>query len=217
MNTALMKVMDDWGYYLLPKSHAGSPGYGGVMVAMRQTPTELHYDPEIMQVRLADHGDVAWTSLTFYAALNGLSAVLPGRVIIIDRFDKHVEFFTFGAVVEEHRGLHEVIFVLTSDIPVLMDTGEDSNVGDHLTYACEALLARQQAQRLGECHSEKESNATRLDAAGLYQTSLTEAINRLKRTPGLCAGSRGICASLNDEMTWQITQGKWKTANRDGG
>jgi hypothetical protein len=33
---SLLGLMKDWGYYLLPRSHPDSPGYSGLLVAIRE-------------------------------------------------------------------------------------------------------------------------------------------------------------------------------------
>jgi hypothetical protein len=38
--------MENQGYYLLPKFHPHSPGYTGLLVAIRERPTGMHFDPE---------------------------------------------------------------------------------------------------------------------------------------------------------------------------
>jgi hypothetical protein len=211
--SSLLKTMEDWGYYLMPKAHADSPGYGGVLIAMRQTPTEQHYDPELLELRLADQSEASWTSLIFYSSLNGAHEVLPGRVIVIDRFDKHIEFFTFGATVEEIRGLHDVVFALTSDAPVLMLTGEDDNIGDQIAYEAEGLLARRQALQVRHVSPILPASAHGHSATMLYQISLEETIKRFERIPMMKMAGRGVYAELQRERQWLMNSGNWLTAN----
>ncbi len=211
--SAWLKTMKDWGYYLLSKPHPDSPGYGGVLVAMRQAPTQQHFDPELLELRLVDQSEASWTTLTFYSALNGSHEVLPGRVIVIDRFDKHVEFFTFGAIVEEIRGLHDVVFALTSEAPVLMLTGEDDNIGDQIAYEAEALLAHHQAQRIRSAGLSSTTTAHAHSATLLYQVCLDETIKRFERIPMMKMAGRGVYPELLLERQWMNDTGIWKTAN----
>lgn len=92
-----LELMQNWGYYLLPKSHRDSPGYAGLLVAIRQQPTGEHFDPRRLHLRLRDvKGIVEWRTLDWLTPLEASAHACPGRLILRDRFDKSVEFFTFG-------------------------------------------------------------------------------------------------------------------------
>lgn len=204
--------MADWGYYLLPKSHPDSPGFGGVAIAMRQTPTEQHFDPELIELRMIEQSEGTWTTLTFYSSLNGNKEVQPGRIIIIDRFEKHVEFFTFGAMVEEIRGLHDVVFVFTSDAPVLVVTGDTNDPGDQIASEADELLARRQALQMRHVMPGMPVTVHTQFAKNLYQTSLMETIQHYERVAMLKWARPRVYAALLHERARLISEGSWQTA-----
>jgi hypothetical protein len=60
---SILHRMEHWGYYLLPKSHRESPGYTGLLVAIRETPTREHFDPESIRLRIIEEGkETSWAT-----------------------------------------------------------------------------------------------------------------------------------------------------------
>jgi hypothetical protein len=106
--TSVLDEMEDWGYYLLPRAHLHSPGHTGLRIAIRGTPTKLHFDPELVRLRLRDKtGSADWTTLELGSPDQGTRRVCPGRVTVRDRLDKRVHFFTFG----RFRAWRDCVFV----------------------------------------------------------------------------------------------------------
>ena len=67
--------MENWGYYLLPKSHWNSPGYTGLLVAIRADPSRMHYDPQSIRLRLRDkHGEATWMTFGLSASSFGMAS-----------------------------------------------------------------------------------------------------------------------------------------------
>ena len=57
---ALAKLIKGRGFSLLPPPHPGSPGYSGLLVAIRKQPTGERFDPERLILPLRDNGGVDW-------------------------------------------------------------------------------------------------------------------------------------------------------------
>ncbi|MBU0703167.1 MAG: hypothetical protein KKC18_04805, partial [Chloroflexi bacterium] len=117
---SVLELMKNWGYYPLTQSHPGSPGYSGLLVAIRKKPTGKHFDPQTLCLRLRDeYGGAGWKTLSWLSPLKGRGHVCPGAVTLEDRLGKQVEFFTFGGSLEMTSGSGEVDYSLRSPAPVL--------------------------------------------------------------------------------------------------
>ena len=91
--TELLRHMEHWGYDLADPPHPRSPGYGRLLVAIRRTPTEDHYDPEAIQLHLCSaQGPPARTTIHLDTSLDGPARVSAGHVELTDRFNKRRGF-----------------------------------------------------------------------------------------------------------------------------
>jgi hypothetical protein len=135
-------LVRDWGYVLLDPSHADSLGHGGLVVALRHKPTGKHFDPETLYLRLRDRtGTFRGMTLSWTAPPLESGHVCPGRVILADRADKRVEFFTFGGSLERVERPDEVVYTLRSPTPVLELLGQGERISDQLAFETESLLS----------------------------------------------------------------------------
>jgi hypothetical protein len=108
----------DLGYQLLPRTHRDSPGGSGLVVALRKEPTGKHFDPKAIRVRLRDvHGVAKQRSLSLLSQAPDSDRVCPGRVILTDRMDKRVEFFTFGGSLQVISAPDAQVYALRSSAP----------------------------------------------------------------------------------------------------
>jgi hypothetical protein len=130
---AVLEVVRDLGYQLLPQTHRHSPGGSGLLVAIRREPTGKHYDPTTMHLRLRDvHGMAKQRSLSLLSPGPDSDRVCPGRVILSDRLDKGVEFFAFGGSLEVIPAPDAQVYVLHSPAPILALVAEEETVADLL-------------------------------------------------------------------------------------
>jgi hypothetical protein len=67
--SSLLRQVAGWGYYLLPRSHPHSPGHPGLLIAIRQKPTEKHFDPQSILQRYEKAPALRHSFPRFYAAL----------------------------------------------------------------------------------------------------------------------------------------------------
>ncbi|MDH4138431.1 MAG: hypothetical protein OEW09_17190, partial [Anaerolineae bacterium] len=146
---SILQVMENWGYYLLPKPYPHSPGYTGLLVAIRKIPTEKHFDPQTIRLRLRDKYDQAkWTTLWLHSPqelpIKASVHVCPGEVMLRDRTDKRVDFFVFGGSLEAVSVPGETVYSLRSPAPILWLTDDPETVPDQLASETQVLIGELQ-------------------------------------------------------------------------
>jgi hypothetical protein len=203
--------MDNWGYYLLPGHHPNSPGHSGLLVAIREHPTRMHYDPETIQLRFADQTDDHWETLTLHSNMNSSRRVMAGRIIISDRVDKRVEFFCYGATIETVTTPHEVIYTMGSTAPVLELTDRTDSTANLIAAEAESIIATWRAESgLGE-----EDAFTTLAGSEpliLYGLTIRALVRHYARWKGLRDGHRLTYDTLIGERKWVQESGFWVNA-----
>jgi hypothetical protein len=138
---SVLELMKDWGYYPMAKPHPDSPGYEGLLVAIRREPTGTHFDPQAMHLRLRDeYGLASWRTLSWLSPFESSGRVCPGMVTLHDWSDKRVYFFTFGGSLEPTPGVDVMVYELRSPAPVLEFSGRDETVPHQLGSEMEELL-----------------------------------------------------------------------------
>ena len=108
-----LQRLETFGYTTLPRPHADSPGYGGLLVVLRKEPTG--HEPETIQLRLHEWGDKT-NRVKLRADLDqSLSHVVcPGRIVVRSRQEREVTFYTFGGSLESEILSGETVFSLRS-------------------------------------------------------------------------------------------------------
>lgn len=181
----LIHQMENWGYYLLPRSHPHSPGHSGLLVAIRETPTEMHFDPESMRLRLVDeHDGVDWVTLSLQWFFRGSRRVFPGRVILRDRTDKRVEFFAFGGSLEVTHIPGETVYSLQAPAPILEITGPLETIPDQLAFETEVLLGEMEA-RWRPNEEQFTQRVTQVDPLEFYTASIQSILVRYRQSQPL--------------------------------
>lgn len=206
---SVIHQMENWGYYLLPKQHPHSPGYTGLLVAIRQTPTEMHFDPESMRLKLKDEDDaVNWTTLRLRLSFRGSRRVFLGRVILCDRIDKRVEFFAFGGSLEATHIPGEMVYSLRSSAPVLRITGAPESIPDQLAFETEVVLGELEAR----WRPNEDGFARRLaqvDPLQFYLASLHSILARYEHSQALRETFHDLYNALLKEKCWLMEAGQW--------
>lgn len=207
----LANQMEHWGYFLLPKVRVHCPGYSGLLVAMRETPTQAHFDPEVMRVRYADQSDAGWATIKLHSALEDGRHVLAGRIIVSDRVDKRVEFFTFGSSITVETTPHEVIYSVTSTAPILELTDDTENTANQIASEAEGVIAVCKAS-YAQHDDQVEAKFAVADPMALYVTALRLLIRHYERRQSLREGHHLTYAILTEERKWLLENGQWQTA-----
>lgn len=139
-----LQRLETFGYYMLPRPHAESPGYSGLLAVLRQMPQG--HEPEKIQLRLHE-----WNGKTTVVNLHAdvdptLSHVVcPGRMVIRSRREQEATFFTFGGTLESEALSGEAVYSLRSAAPVLELLPQSETVTNLLAEETEALFARTEA------------------------------------------------------------------------
>ncbi len=207
---SLLELMRDWGYYLLPQSHHDSPGYTGMLVAIREQPTGKHFDPKALYLPLRDEGVAKWTKLRWSSPPTDSNHVCPGRVILSDRVDKLVEFFTFGGSLEVASGAGEMVCSLRSPAPVLELIAQQETIPDQLASETEALMGKIKAKwKLGDKGFNRR--LAEVDPLQFYLATLQSILLQYERSPTLEEIYHKCRDALLREKEWLVAKDLWPT------
>ncbi|MGB8646745.1 MAG: hypothetical protein WCF84_16005 [Anaerolineae bacterium] len=201
--------MEHWGYHLLEQVHSYSPGYTGLMVAIRSMPTRQHYDPEMVRLSLLTlPGQVEEATLNLFTRLDGLRPVCAGLIVLTDRKNKQESFFSFGATVESTIAPGEVIYIVRSTAPILWLTKGGETVADQLAAEFGRLIAEMRALS----HKSDPDFFARLAAVeplALYTAGIASILADYERVVELRESYPDLHTLLHDEKSWLTERGLW--------
>ena len=201
--------MEKWGYYLLPKPHPHCFGHTGLLVAIRETPTEQHFDPELIHLRLGAKNSVSrLVKLKLKPAFSSPRHICPGRVVLHDRIDKRVHFFTFGGSLEIISASDETIYFLQSPGSILEITGEPRSAPDQLAFELEALLGKYQA-KWGSDDNGFACRLTQIEPCQFYLAGLQTILRRYQQHRPLRRRYFEFYTALLQEKKWLANTGQW--------
>lgn len=205
---AALKAIDSLGYRLLPPAHRDGPGGGGLLIAIRSEPTRRHFDPMTIHLRLQDRrGAAKWRSLSLHSPEPDSDRVCPGRLILSDRSDKCVEFFTFGGSLQVILSQRACLYELCSPAPILELVSEDSIAGQ-LAAETESLLGQLEVRW---AYDEEGFNRRLVEIAPLqfYVGTLYSLLEQYEHCHSLEETYRELCGVLQHEKAWLATQRLW--------
>lgn len=207
---SILKHIEGWGYRALSKPHADSPGYSRLLVAIRKKPTGEHFDSERLRLRLRDsQGDVRWGVASWRMPVKEADRVCPGPVILYDRYDKQVEFFTFGSSLEVILEPDILVYGFESRAPILELTASEETISDQLAYEAEALMAELEERWEEEHGAGFEQRLTEIDPLSLYVPILNAILLRYSDAHALRRAYRRFYEALKRERDWLNTQDIW--------
>jgi len=207
--TQLLHQVEKWGYYQLPRSHPHSPGYTGLLVAIREAPTERHFDPEKIRLQILDEDGIP-QRMTFGLEqhLAKSRQVCTGRVILQDRRDKEVEFFTFGGSIESVSVPGETVYSLRSTAPILQLTDEGESIPNLLAAETEVLIAKQRVR----WRADDEGFGMQLAQVGplqFYVATVSSLLACAEQTSVLPNEIAELYTVLCKERSWLEETGQW--------
>jgi hypothetical protein len=211
---SILHLMENWGYYLLPQSHPESPGYTGLLVAIRKNPTEKHFDPQTIRLRLRNKYDQAkWTALWLHSPqelpLEASIHICPGKVILRDRTDKRANFFVFGGSLEAVSVPGETVYSIRSPAPILKLTDDPESVPDQLASETEALISELEVK----WGANEEGFARRLaqvDPLQFYLATLQAILARYERDHHILEETfHEFYLALRNEKRRLMDRGQW--------
>jgi len=207
--TSLARMMARWGYYLAPDRHPYAPGRHMLLIAMREIPTEMHFDPEVIQLRMGETGDsLNWSTIRLKSPLCGQRQAGLGRIIVSDRVDKRIEFFTYGATIEAVHGHNEVVYALRSPAPILAIDPELQDFSAELAFETEVIVA----EALAKWHGNESGFARRLsqlEPARCYIAAIHSILGHYQRNRRLRDGFHLFYAALCKEVEQLAALGFW--------
>jgi hypothetical protein len=206
---SVLHRMENQGYYLLPKFHPHSPGYTGLLVAIRERPTGMHFDPESIHLRLRDiQGVASRLTLDLRTPFKHPRHICPGRVILRDRIDKRVEFFAFGGSLEAASVPGEMVYSLHSPAPILEITEPPESIPDQLAFETEAMIGELQA-RWGSNDRGFARRLAQVDPLQFYLASLHSIFLRYGQSQALQESFHNLYDALLREKRWLTEAGWW--------
>jgi hypothetical protein len=207
----IFNIMTAEGYHLLDRLHAHSPGYAGLLVAIRNTPTRQHFDPEAIELCLSEPNQkVRPVKLTLTLSFTGVRQVYPGKIILHDRIDKRVYFFVYGGTLEAASRNGATIYVLRSPAPILVMSNGLASVPEQLASKTEAFLAEMHA-RWGQNDQGFIQYLTQADPLWLYAAIIRSILNTYQQKPSLRESYHALYETLLSEKEWLIQLGQWST------
>ena len=200
--------MEQWGYYLLPKSHPESLGYTGLLVAVREKPTEMHFDPESLRIRFRHDNQAQWETHGLKPPFEKSRFVCPGRVILRDRKKKEVEFFTFGGSLQTLSVPAETVYSLRSPAPILAITDMLESPADQFAFDTEVMLARFEA-KWGLNEEGFERRLAQVNATQFYLANFHAILLRYEKSRILREQHHHFYYMLLKEKKWLEDANEW--------
>jgi hypothetical protein len=209
---SVLALIENWGYYPLPKSHPDSPGYSGLLVAIREQPTGQHFDPQTLHLRLRDeHGLARWRTLSWLSPLEAATGhACPGLVTLRDRSGKRVDFFTFGGTLEVTSAPGEIVYALRSPAPVLELTAHDDAVPDQLASEVELLMGEME-ERWGLDEQGYDRRVAAVEPFQFYLAALQSILFHYEHAQVLEKAYHQLYDVLRQEKERFIENGMWPT------
>jgi hypothetical protein len=205
----LLNQIENWGFYLLPKSHRNSLGHTGLLVAIREHPTDAHFDPETLHVRILDEDGVPeWTRFGLEWHYQKSCRVCAGRVILRDRKKKKVEFFTFGGSLESFAVSDEIVYSLRSSAPIIHVVEKPETPGDAFVFETEVQLAKLRARWSGD-DADVYRRMGQADPLKLYLASVDAVLTQLNNAPQMSGHQAELEKTLREERHWLEHMGQW--------
>jgi hypothetical protein len=203
------ELVKDWGYTLLDPLHPDSPGFGGLVVAIRAKPTGKHFDPQVLHLHLCNSkGEAGGMALSWIAPQPASHHLCPGRVFLTDRVDKRVQFFTFGGSLEMTMRPDQVIYTLRSPAPFLELLGQEDKIPDQLAFETESLLSRAMVQ-WGQDEHGFERCLGEVDPLRFYTAVLHSLLLRHKEVEAMETVYPELDDAFLSEKRWLKAQGLW--------
>jgi hypothetical protein len=130
------------GFLLVNGSTPSAPGGAQLIVALRDVPTLVHFDPEIVQHWQVSQGKGVIVDVTRSTPMPVRHPFSWGTIRTTDRLDVYNSFLTFGGEVTADRvDDHQIVFVYRSPGPIARWTGH-SQEADPLAGGIGAFFAR---------------------------------------------------------------------------
>ena len=201
--------VDNWGYLPLPPTHPESPGYTGLLIAMRPVPTGKHFDPEYLHLHIVNtQGRPEQISFTRSPEFTSEQRVTLCEIKITDRYNKAVEFFSFGGWLENAKYAQETIYSLRSSAPIIFLTPHAETAADQLVSEVQVQLNALRAL-WGENEAGFERRLASLSPRVLYEATLRSLLLKYGHSHSLHDTFAAFYKMLTREAEWLKTHDGW--------
>ncbi len=205
----VLEQIENWGFHFLPKSHPHSLGHTGLLVAIRENPTNAHFDPETLYTCvLYDDGVPEWTTFGLKWRHPKSCRVCAGRVILQDRAKNVVEFFTFGGTLESFSATGETAYSLRSPAPIIEVVDRMETPGDAFVFETEVQIAKLHA-RWGVDDVGFSRTLGHADPLELYLASVDAVLAQLNKVPHMGEHRAELDKTLLEERHWLEETSQW--------
>jgi hypothetical protein len=206
----ILRKLHNLGYYLLPRTHADSPGHSGLLVLLHEGPRpDVAFVPHSLQTRIVGQdGTIHWATFEAGTTFPSVRSVVPGKMILRDENGNEVEFFVFGGSLTAGVADGDTVYSFYSRPPVLPVSRTYHNVATHLAVEVEVLLAEQRAALL----TADQAFLGRLvdaDAFRLYLSCLDAILRRYTQVPDLRRHYNDFYHALLAEKGWLQETKQW--------
>ncbi len=209
LNGSAIRRMEGWGYHLLEQIHPHSPGYTGVMIAIRSNPTGHHYDPEMVRLPvLGTTHQVEETTLNLFTRLAEPLQVCMGFIVLADRKNKQEAFFSFGGRLELEIAPGEVVYTISSDAPVLWLTRGGGSVADQLAAEFGRVIGEIRAQA-NKSDQDLFTQIAGIEPLALYSAGIASIFADFERVEELRESYPELHDLLHEEKGWLTDKGLW--------
>lgn len=198
----------DLGYVFYPPLKEAIFGGTRFDVIFHEQPTLRHYDPQSLRCTISRSERIE-TMLIHYATLPDHYRIIAGRIILVDRVNKHIEAFCFGGTLDILRHQQETICIFQSPVSILdLNTYHSSDM--LMSNEVEILIAERRADWDPHHPHDFEMHMAQLDPELLYVSCLETLITKFADHPLLIDPVyREFLHLLQQEKaTWQ-QNGRW--------
>jgi hypothetical protein len=172
------------------------PGPAFLLVALRETPTLLHFDPEAITYWVSEGDRGVLRTLTRQTPLPIDGDFAWGLIRITDRLHVTNEYLTFGGRLRAAAIGGVVIAVFTSPVPILRRGGH-SQAWDPGADNLGAYFARLMVPV--DYTPGFERRVARADPTTRYAAFIADAMDRCRTSPALRAGQPRLWSLLRTE------------------
>lgn len=182
--------------FLASSDFPDRPGPARLLVAMRDTPTFQHYDPEAVEYWVSESGCGTRRTLNRQTRLPIDTEFSWGLVRIVDRLQVTNEYLTFGGRLSADLVDGVAIAVFTSPAPLLRRGGH-SQGWDHGAEALGAFFSR--FLLAVDYAPGFEGRAAQAEPIARYAAFVTDSARRYRASARLRAGHAELWALLQAE------------------
>ena len=163
--------IEDLGYLFIPRKNNHGVGYSRFEAILRSHPTEEHFDPELLRLRVvSEFGGIEYLYINHPRAGDEHYRVCVSHVLLRDRKNKNVNSYAYGGDLRIEVNQDQTTCVLVSPAPIFRMEGIIS-IPTLVAQETEILLAQIAAESRSD-YMVFEDKLSTIDPLLLYGASL---------------------------------------------